>query len=707
LQDEWIENAREVIGKLSTYLNKDSMEKLVQLYALESNSELKEELRNEIESILGVYEPELWWSDRPVIAAPSQDDVDGDIEIGTIFQGDIPVGNFKIDKHFMVRHCALYAQTGHAKTTVLYHIQDQLINDGVPFIYFDPKKDDRALLRKFKELVVLPWYSFPWNPLRPPPGMPIKAWWANFSQICGYSFGWFVASSNYLHEHLDILHDRYEETGKLPTLHHLHASIAQTTESTRRRSEYHDSVENRISTLISIFGDNFGAQEGIPLEKLCELPCVIELHGLRPAEANWLVELILSWIYFYRLYQDQRGEELRHVIFVDECHRIFDKSKEFRETAIEMGTPIISIFPSQFRDFGTSLILASQQPSQVMNTVHSNTLIKIVGNLSSGLDIQAVSEAMGLDEELKDCIHKLKRAQWIVRMSDGYTEPFLIETPDYLVERDISDKEVIERLNSIFVQYLPKKPKQPKEEQKPKIVLPQLSEDAWALLIDINNHPFRGSIEGHSTRYKALNLSGRRASSVREELIEKGLAKEIEVKLGHRPTKFFVLTNLAINVLRNIGQDVRLWRHTGHMGFEHQLYTVIIAYMFRKAGFQTFIEKNMGGGKRVDVLTIIGNKKVAIEVETGNIDLQQKLQLLEKIDKLIIVAKDENALQLARSSLKEIPSSEKIELHSVPDYLLNLRSNYSTKNSGNKYIKRNKPDSNSYSENKDGKKGNK
>jgi len=700
LQDEWVETTRDLIGKLCTHVNKDSMEKLLQLHAIEDDPTLKEETRAEIESILGLYEPELWWSDRPVIAAPSQDEVDGDIEIGTIFQGDIPVGNFKINKRFMVRHCALYAQTGHAKSTVLYCIQDQLIREGIGFLFFDMKKDGRALLRKFKELVVLPWYSFPWNPLRPPPGMPIKAWWANFSQICGYSFGWFVASSNYLHEHLDILHDRYEETGRLPTLHHLHASIAQTTESTRRKSEYHDSVENRISTLISIFGDNLNVSEGIPLEKLCDLPCAIELHGLRPAEANWLVELILSWIYFYRLYQDQRGEELRHVIFVDECHRIFDKSKEFRETAIEMGTPIISIFPSQFRDFGTSLILASQQPSQVMNTVHSNTLIKIVGNLSSGLDIQAVAEAMGLDEELKDCIHKLKRARWIVRMSDGYTEPFLIETPDYSVERNVTDEEVLERLNSTFGKYLPKIPKQPAEEEpKPKIILPQLSDDAWSLLIDVNSHPFKGL----TARYNDLNFSGRRASSAKDELIQKGLAMEIDVILGgYRPVKFLALTNLAINLLENVGHDVRLWRHTGHMGFKHQLYTVLIAYTFRKAGYQTFIEKPMNNERRVDALAIVEGRTIAVEVEVGpSIDIQNKMKVLDKVDELIIVS--DNRASLETAHIKD----ERVRLVYLPDYLRELKSNYSSKISGNKYVKWNKPDSCSYSGNKDGRKGKK
>ena len=240
----------------------------------------------------------------------------------------------------------------------------------------------------------------------------------------------------------------------------------------------------------------------------------------RPAEVNWFIEVTLCWFYFYRLYQDQRGENLRHVIFVDECHRIFDRSKEYRQTAIEMGVPIIAIFPSQFRDLGTSLVLASQQPSQVMNTVNANTLIKLCGNLSSGNDIDSISESMGFNGELTDYIHKLKRGQWIVRMSDGYTEPFLIETPDYPVVRDVTDEEVMKRLESIFEQYMLKE--QPKEvEIKPKLVLPQMSDEAWSLLSNVNSHPFRGL----TSRYKSLNFSGRRATSTKNELVEKKLAR--------------------------------------------------------------------------------------------------------------------------------------------------------------------------------------
>lgn len=42
------------------------------------------------------------------------------------------------------------------------------------------------------------------------------------------------------------------------------------------------------------------------------------------------------------------------------------------------------------------IMLASQQPSQVMKAVYANTFIKIFGNLSSGRELESIAKAMGL-----------------------------------------------------------------------------------------------------------------------------------------------------------------------------------------------------------------------------------------------------------------------------------------------------------------------
>jgi hypothetical protein len=651
---EWAEEIKEVASKTGL-ISKNALNALLNLYLVSED----EKIREEIEALINIGLPRLLNSERPVLTAPDQ--VDGSISFGIIMQGDKAVNEFKLEESDLVRHVAVYAQTGHGKSTLLYNLISQLIQKRIPFIFFDLKNDGRALLRDNKDLVVIPWKRLAWNPLRPPPKMEREDWWANFSQISAYSWGWFVASSNFMLEHLERLKDK-----RSPTIQDLYSSVANTEETTRRRSEYHDVCLNRLKAIVSVFGKNLAIEEGIPLERLLELPVVIELSGLRPAEANWLIEVLLSWIYFYRLYNAQRGERLRHVIIVDEAHRIFDRSKEYRETAQEMGTPIISIFPTQFRDFGTALILTSQTPAFMMEAVHANTLVKIVGNLSSGNDIEAVSNAMGLDEETKEYIHKLKRGQWIVRMSDRYTEPFLIETQDYPVSKDVSDKEVEQRLESILGQYLPRK--QPEFSAKaPKVIAPELSENAWGLLVDVNQHPFRQM----STRSKELKLSWRKMEEAKNELLEKGMVKEVEVVLGsYRPVKYLIPTSYALSLLERLGHETSFWSHILHSGggFEHRLHIVFIRNLALRAGYSVQVEKALPNGKRVDILLSKNGRMIGVEVQLNGLRVGEKVDVAQQLDELIIVVRSLSMLEEVRAEIRKISPFTNIKAYTFGQY---------------------------------------
>jgi hypothetical protein len=112
-------------------------------------------------------------------------------------------------------------------------------------------------------------------------------------------------------------------------------------------------------------------------------------------------------------------------------------------------------------------------------------------------------------------------------------------------------------------------------------------------------------------------LSVQKPELAKTELVNKGLVKEIGAKLGKskRLTKFLVLTELG-SKLRKAGYDTGLWKRTGYQNFEHQLYSVLIAYAYKKVGQQVFIEKAVSEERRVNVLVSNG-KQTAIEVELG------------------------------------------------------------------------------------------
>ncbi len=513
--------------------------------------------------------------------------------------------------------------------------------------------------------------------------MNVKEWWQNFAQTSGRSWGTFHAGPNYLLEFLDELYLDYEKTKRIPNLLDLYQLIVETKETSRKRLDYYDVIYNRMRTITSVIGTVLNCEFGIPLEKLLDHYVILELSQLRPDEQNWLVEVLLMWIYQYRLVQRHRGEHLRHVIILDECHRWFYTGKDYSETTREMGMPVTDTFPTQFRDFGEGLICTTNLPSRVSQSLHSNTLTKITGNLGSGMDVDTVAEAMGLKDDERESIHKLRRAEWIVKLSDYYTEPFMITTSDHPVDTNVTDMEVLERLHRL----VPLDEKEEKKEffpnriqRKPKqeLIQPDISEDAMALLCDVAAHPIRRL----TTRYRSLGLYGRKTSTIKSELINKHLVEEVTLSynpLCDKPVKFLSITTKAIRMLKKLQQPVEFWdEFIGKTSLEHRLYQLFLTTYLKKVGFQVAIEKNLGK-KRLDLFAVKDNKKCGFEIALNSqINPWNIIKTQKHFDELIVICKNRTIAQRTEEILGNIayPSIlKKIRICLLKDYLLELRGN--------------------------------
>lgn len=666
---EYIERVKDLAGKLNCYLDEKITERLLTAYMLEEDPLQKSDLKSEIATLLGAYTP-LLLSDKPLLRSPTPEESQGDVVIGKITQGSRKLYPFSLYLNEFSRHIGVYGQTGHGKTSLLYSLIDQFIELKIPFLYFDLKKDGRCLLRQQESLIVIPWRQLRWNPLRNPPGMEVKSWWQLFAEVCGHVWGVYHAGVNYLLEYLDRLYERYKKGGRFPTLQDLYEMMLDVEEKSRKRLDYFDVMYNRIRTLTSVLGPVINVETGFRLEDMLNHPLIVEIDQLRTDTTTFIVELMMTWIYAFRLVQGHRTEKLRHCIIVDEGHRIFDANKEFRETTREMGSPPINIFPTQFRDFGEGLIVTSQVPSQVTNSLHANTILKICGNLGSGRDVAAISEAMNLTEEENGCIPKLKRGEWIVKLSDRYTRPFIITTPYHPMDKDVRDHEITARLKPYLSQF-----KETVAGSK-QIDATMLSEDAQSLLLNVNKYPLM-----HLTnRHKILGMLGKRGGEAKSELVQKKLVEEHEVPIGSfRPVKYLVPTASGREFLKSIGQNTGDWKAVGHMGFDHMLYQKLIAFYLSKLDHPTTLEKDLGNGRRVDIFTIIEDKRVGIEVtQNSNIDVWQLLKAQQNLDELVIVCKDRNVLEKLKERIREVayPSVfSKIKFSLATKYLSKLRSN--------------------------------
>jgi len=652
MYDEWVEDTKRLIDQLSPCLNTEAMTQLLNIYLLEDDSRKRWEIRSEIEAVLGAYRPRVLNSQRPVFPAPPPDKMVGRIRLGRTVVGDFGFGpDFRIPLSLLSRNVAVYGITGAAKTTLLYTLIDSLMairrehpEDAPGILFIDSKKDARPIFRRYDDFIVVPVEQLRFNPLRPPEEMDVKRYWQFLAEALGFTFKVYLAGVNYILEFWDQLYDDGQRTGKFPTFIDFYKLMVATHETAPKRVDYYSVMYNRIRTLVSVLGDSLSVDRPFPVELLSK-PVALEIYGLRAADQETLISIILGYIYCLHLQMDIRGEGPRLVIICDEAQRIWGTYISEGEVAKEMpGQHVLNLLPAQSRDLGLSLVFATNTPHALAPVIHSNTVLKISGNVS-GIDVRVVKDAMGLDEEQGYALQRLMRGEWLVRISDIYNEVFLMTTepPDYLLDRNVSDQEIVERLrNALPELYSELTATSEAATMHTTLAIPRISEDAAALLLDVNRRPFRGI----GRRFAGLGLSGRRGALAKAELLQKHVVVEGDVQLGtRRPTKFLIPTEHGLRLLESMRERTNLWRYIGHVSFEHRLFQVLCSYALRSNGYRTKMEYDLGQGRRLDIYATKDSHSIGLEVLlAANNDYTNLLETLDHVNRLIIVCRDNRTI---------------------------------------------------------------
>ena len=496
------------------------------------------------------------------------------------------------------------------------------------------------------------------------------------ADIMAHVFGWFHASENYLLQFMQRAYDAKPDS--YPAFRALHDMILTNEETGRRSSEYREVVINRLGSMLLVMGDVLNTETSFPIHELLSENVVIELDGLRRDEANFLVEYFLAYIFCYRLANGQRGK-IAHLNVFDEATLYFFKGRQFRETTQELGLSWLDTVPQIIRDYREGLLCAAQ-PSLISHSLMGNLRTKFVGYLSEGEDIEAICTSLNLDDDQRKELAKIgERGYWLVKRAGE--EPFVVKTNDFPIPKDMTDEELKQRMQP-FLEQLRNSMKivvpvrREKLIEQPKVVAPQISTDAWNLLVNVCKHPFMGIM----SRCATLGFSARRIEKAIAELAEIKYVMPVQLPLGkYRPVKFLVPSNTALNLLSNVGQNASLWRRVGRVGFEHVLYSVLIAYSFRNRGLNASIEKELQSGRRLDVY-VEGKEKTGIEIELSTFNIEEKIQGTEELDRLVILVKDEQAFHDFVRYLRENPNS-KVRVARVIEF---LREN-SIRNSPGKY----------------------
>ena len=265
---------------------------------------------------------------NPFNNLPTSEAISGQVRIGTI-TGKQNL-NFGLGLEQLNQNLLIVGRAGAGKTTLVLNIVKQLIEANISCWMIDFKQDYRRLLHFYPEILVIRWQDFKFNPLKPPEHVDPLNWLQIFFDVFTQALDVRLGSKFILIDYIDQLYKEYDvyDGGEyFPTILDLHALLKE------RVRDKHTSVSdrnkiftclNKTTALIKRLGGVFDCSSGFPLEELLNRDVVFELNGLSIELQAWLVNMLLCWVFNYRIASGKRGK-LRNMIIFDEAKLVFGK----------------------------------------------------------------------------------------------------------------------------------------------------------------------------------------------------------------------------------------------------------------------------------------------------------------------------------------------------------------------------------------------
>ena len=408
----------------------------------------------------------------------------GDTVIGKIIEnGEISENKYSVDINELNRHCLVIGLTGSGKTNTvksLICITAKREKGAVPFMIIEPAKKEYWELYKlgFDSLRI---YSIGSNEsfarrlcINPFERVSFKDEYGNKRAVSlqthiDFVFSAFKASfimytpMPYVLE--KAIYAIYEDCGWdianninrngseiYPTIEDLYFKlpviINEMGYDAKMRNDLTGSLQARINSLrIGSKGAALNVKESFPMEHLLEGNTVIEIEDIGDDDIKaFIISLLMIRILEYRRQQTDCQQEVRHLLFIEEAHRLLKnvqsgtgENADPRGAAVEFFCNMLA----EMRSKGQGFVVADQIPTKLAPDLIKNTNLKIVHRTVAGDERELMGKAMNMTEDQIAAFSTFKQGEAAV-YSEGDIRPKLVK-PLFAGEFTLKERELLSR----------------------------------------------------------------------------------------------------------------------------------------------------------------------------------------------------------------------------------------------------------------------
>jgi hypothetical protein len=370
-----------------------------------------------------------------------------------------PAGEFLLPLPTLNRHALVTGATGAGKSQTVRHLLAELTRAGLPWLAIEPVKSEypglagrlagRGLAGEVTVLNPADPGAVPLsvNPLAPEHGYPVQA---HIDMVRALFLAAFDADEPFPQIIAQALQRAYEANGwdvvtggrmtgavaepAVPSLAQLQQAalevIGEVGYGRELQADVRGFVDVRLRSLrIGSAGRFFEGGHPADVAALLRRNVVLSLEDVANDEdkAFLMGTLIIRIVEHLRLAaRAGRAPGLRHVIVIEEAHRLLRAGREGRASA--HAVELFAAMLAEIRAYGEGLVIAEQIPSKLVSDVVKNTALKVMHRLPAADDRDLVGAAMNLDDGQSRQVVSLEPGVAAV-FADGMDRPIRIRVP--------------------------------------------------------------------------------------------------------------------------------------------------------------------------------------------------------------------------------------------------------------------------------------